>query len=330
MDLDKSGMADKIAALLDGPFYSDTGVLKTPLEYSRALAGLSGCKVYLKCENLQTTGSFKIRGATSAVLKLSEADKVKGVITASSGNHGAATATAAKALGIPVTIYVPESISALKEEKITRSGATLIKVPGTGEIAEREAARVAREQGLTYISPYNHVDIIAGQGTIGEEILADLPDVDAIFASVGGGGLISGIGSRVLCSNPQVEIVGCWPEHAPAMLECMRAGKVIDVPEQATLSDGTAGGVDEDSLTLPLCKAVISSTVTVSESEIAHAMKLVHAHHGYIIEGAAGVALAGLLKNSERYQGKNVVIVLCGENVSEDTFKAAMEIAALK
>ena len=330
MDIDKSGIADRIASLLDAPFYSDGGVVKTPLEYSSALSGLSGCSVYLKCENLQTTGSFKIRGATSAVLSLSEADKIKGVITASSGNHGAATATAAEALGIPVTIYVPESISAIKEEKITRSGATLIKVPGTGEIAEREAARVALEQGLTYISPYNHADIIAGQGTIGEEILADLPDVDAIFASVGGGGLISGIGCRVAHSNPEVEIVGCWPEHAPAMLECMRAGKVIDVPEQATLSDGTAGGVDEDALTLPLCRAVISSSVTVSESEIAHAMKLVHEHHGYVIEGAAGVALAGLLKNSGNYQGRNVVIVLCGENVSEDTFKTAMEMAALK
>jgi threonine dehydratase len=201
----------------------------------------------------------------------------------------------------------------------------LIKVPGTGELAEREAARVAGEQGLAYISPYNHLDIIAGQGTIGEEILADLPDVDAIFASVGGGGLISGIGCSVSRSNPQVEIVGCWPENAPAMLECMKAGKVIDVPEQATLSDGTAGGVEEDSLTLPLCRALISSSVTVSESEIAHAMKLVHDHHGYVIEGAAGVALAGLLKDSGRYQGKNVVIVICGGNVSEDTFEAAME-----
>jgi threonine dehydratase len=328
MDLDSASIADRIAALLDGPFYSDTGVLKTPLEYSAALSELSGCSVYLKCENLQTSGSFKIRGATSAVLNLSEADKVKGVITASSGNHGAATAIAASALGIPVTIYVPESISAMKEEKISHSGATLIKVPGTGEIAEREAARVAREQGLTYISPYNHADIIAGQGTIGEEILADLPEVDAIFASVGGGGLISGIGCRVSRSNPAVEIVGCWPEHAPAMLECMKAGKVIDVPEQSTLSDGTAGGVEEGALTLPLCKALISSSVTVSESEIAQAMKLVHDHHGYIIEGAAGVALAGLLKDSERYQGKNVVIVLCGENISEDRFEAAMEMTA--
>jgi threonine dehydratase len=328
MDLDSASIADRIAALLDGPFYSDTGVLKTPLEYSAALSEISDCSVYLKCENLQTSGSFKIRGATSAVLNLSEDDKLKGVITASSGNHGAATAMAASALGIPVTIYVPESISAMKEEKISRSGATLIKVPGTGEIAEREAARVAQEQGLTYISPYNHADIIAGQGTIGAEILADLPEVDAIFASVGGGGLISGIGCRVSRSNPEVEIVGCWPEHAPAMLECMKAGKVIDVPEQSTLSDGTAGGVEEGALTLPLCKALISSSVTVSESEIAQAMKLVHDHHGYIIEGAAGVALAGLLKDSERYQGKNVVIVLCGENISEDTFEAAMEMTA--
>jgi len=324
MNVDKSIIAQKTAALQKKQFYSDSGVVKTPLVYSKALSELCKCNLYLKCENLQNTGSFKIRGATSAILNLSESDKAKGVITASSGNHGAATATAAKALGIPVTIYVPTSISAAKEEKILSCGATLIKVPGAGENAERQAASDAREKGLTYISPYNDLDIMAGQGTLADEILADLPEVDAIFMSVGGGGLSSGIGSRIKSSSHDVEIVGCWPENAPAMLECMKAGKVVEVQEKETLSDGTAGGIDDDAMTLSICQDVISTTITVTENEIANAMKLVYKYHNYIVEGAAGVALAGLLKNASKYKNKNVVVILCGGNISEEKFNFAL------
>lgn len=327
MSVDKSTIAKKTAALFKAKIYSDNGVVKTPLLYSKALSELSKCNLYLKCENLQNTGSFKIRGATSAILNLSESDKAKGVITASSGNHGAATATAAKALGIPVTIYVPTSISAAKEKKIISCGATLIKVPGAGENAERQAARDAKEKDLTYISPYNDVDVMAGQGTIGNEILADLPEVDAIFVSVGGGGLVSGIGSRIKSSTSDVEIVGCWPENAPAMLECMKVGTIIGVQEKETLSDGTAGGIDDNALTLSICQDVISTTVTVTENEIANAMKLVYDHHHYIVEGAAGVALASLFKNASKYKNKNVVVILCGGNISKDKFNLAMDMA---
>jgi threonine dehydratase len=297
------------------------------LIYSDYLSKHSACNVYLKCENLQTTGSFKLRGATSAILNLSDGDKKKGVITASSGNHGAATATAAQAQGIPVSIYVPTSISSVKEKKITDRGARLIKIEGAGENAEREAVKAASDEGLTYVSPYNQADVIAGQGTIAEELLNDLPELDAVFVSVGGGGLVSGIGSGLKIRKPLVEIVGCWPENSPCMLECMKAGKIIEVDESDTLSDGTAGGLEEGAMTLPLCQEVISTTVTVSELEIAQAMKLVHQHHGYIIEGAAGVALAGLLKDPNPYSGKNVVIVLCGENIMREKFDFALSLS---
>lgn len=324
MTTDAASINSRIQTVLDKPFYSPGGVVATPLIYSDHLSEHSGCNVYLKCENLQTTGSFKIRGATSAILNLSKSDKSKGVITASSGNHGAATASAAQAQGMPVSIYVPTSISSVKEIKITDLGARLIKIEGAGENAEREAVKAAREEGLTYVSPYNHVDVVAGQGTIAEELLNDLPELDAVFVSVGGGGLISGIGSVLKTRKPQVEIVGCWPENAPCMLECMEAGKVIEVHETDTLSDATAGGLEEGALTVPLCQEVISATVTVSEYEIAQAMKLVYQHHGYVIEGAAGVALAGLLKNPRPYTGKNVVIVLCGENITQERFDFAL------
>ncbi|MBT4519495.1 MAG: threonine/serine dehydratase [Halieaceae bacterium] len=324
MVVDAASISARVRAVINEPFYTIDGVVATPLEYSESLSNLSGCHLYLKCENLQTTGSFKIRGATSAILNLCAGDRRKGVITASSGNHGAATAMAAQAQGIPVSIYVPSSISSVKEEKITSLGARLIKVDGPGENAEREAARVARDQGLAYISPYNDVDVIAGQGTIAEEIQRELPGVDAVFVSVGGGGLISGIGAHLKTYKPQVEIVGCWPQNSPCLLECIKAGTVIEVSELETLSDGTAGGVEEGAVTLPLCKEVLSASIEVSEREIAEAMELVYRHHGYIIEGAAGVALAGLLKNPRQYAGKKVVIVLCGGNISEEKFDKAM------
>ena len=315
---------ERILALFDKPFYSPGGVTATPLIYSDYLSGHSGCKVYLKCENLQTTGSFKIRGATSAILNLSDEDRSKGVITASSGNHGAATAAAAQAAGIPVRIYVPTSISSVKEKKITDCGARLIKVEGAGENAEREAVKAALDEGLTYVSPYNHADVVAGQGTIAHELLDELPELDAVFVSVGGGGLIGGIGSGLKIRKPQVETIGCWPANSPCMLECMRAGKVIDVPESDTLSDATAGGLEPGAITVPLCQEVVSTTVTVSEFEIAQAMKLVHHHHGQVVEGSAGVALASLLKNPTPYAGKNVVVVLCGENISREKFNFAL------
>jgi len=323
--IDAVSINERILAVLDKSFYSPGGVVATPLIYSDYLSKHSGCNVYLKCENLQTTGSFKLRGATSAILNLSDNDRRKGVITASSGNHGAATASAAQAQGIPVSIYVPTSIKSVKEKKITDCGARLIKVDGAGENAEREAVKAASDEGLTYVSPYNHADVVAGQGTIATELLNDLPELDAVFISVGGGGLISGIGSGLKIRKPQVEVIGCWPENAPCMLECMKVDKIIDVPETDTLSDATAGGIEPGALTLPLCQEVISTTVTVSEYEIAQAMKLVHQHHGYTIEGAAGVALAGLLKNPREYAGKNVVIVLCGENIPQETFDFALD-----
>lgn len=317
----------QIVALLDRPFYSESGVRKTPLLHSVQLSALSGCNVYLKCENLQTTGSFKIRGATSALLNLGSDDRLRGVITASSGNHGAATATAASAQNIPVSVFVPTSISITKEVKITDCGATLIKIDGGGENAEREAARVSKEKNLTYVSPYNHPDVIAGQGTIAHELLEQLPELDVVFASVGGGGLISGVGSHLQCRKPGVTVVGCWPANATSMLACIEAGKVVEVAETSTLSDGTAGGVDAGAITLPLCQAVITDTVTVTETEIASAMELIKRHHGFVIEGAAGVAVAGMLKERTKHQGDNVVVVLCGENISDQNFELAMQMA---
>ncbi|MCL9782256.1 threonine/serine dehydratase [Vibrio sp. S4M6] len=313
-------IASTTASLNPATFYNQQGVIDTPLVFSEHLSERCQCQVYLKCEHLQNTGSFKIRGATAAMLSLSSDNKQKGVLTASSGNHGAATAKAAQALSIPVTIYVPTTINAAKEKKIVDCGAQLIKVEGATEKAEQAAAHDAKTQGRTYISPYNDLNVMAGQGTLAVEIDQQLPEVDTIFASVGGGGMIGGLGCTFKSKSDSPTIVGCWPQSAPTMLECMKAGKVVEVKEKETLSDGTAGGLDSGAITLPICQQVIDVTVTVTESEIAQAMKLVYDHHGWIIEGAAGVALASLLKTSTKYQGKNVVVILCGGNIPEQKF----------
>lgn len=324
MENNKKTIVEKTKKLLDSDFYTKGGVYETPMLYSPVLSNICSGNVYLKCENLQTTGSFKIRGASSALINLPQELKSTGVLTASSGNHGAGTAAAAKALGIPVTIYVPAKISNKKEKKISQLGATLIKVDGSADYAETVALADAKETGATYISPYNHQDIIAGQGTIGLEILTQTPNVDAVIASVGGGGLISGIGSNIKAHKPDTQIVGAFPENAPVMKVCMEAKEIIEVTESDTLSDGTAGGIEEGSITLALCMAVIDSTETVTEYEIAEAMKLIKENHAMIIEGAAGVAVATLIKNKQAYKNKNVCVVLCGSNVTDETFNSAM------
>jgi len=324
MQNSKSIFFGKTSKLSKNNFYTKGGVYETPMLYSHALSSLCDGNVYLKCENLQTTGSFKIRGATSALINLPEEVKTAGVLTASSGNHGAGTAAAAKAMGVPVTIYVPAKISAKKEKKITSLGATLVKVDGSADYAETVALAAATKNGETYISPYNHEDIIAGQGTIGLEILSQNPVVGTVIVSVGGGGLVSGIGLNIKANKPDTEIVGAFPENATAMKACMEAGEIIEVPETDTLSDGTAGGIEPGSITLRLCMDVIDRTETVSEVEIAEAMKLIKENHGMIIEGSAGVAVATLIKNKDDYKGKNVCVVLCGSNVTDETFKAAM------
>ncbi len=274
--------------------------------------------VFLKLEHLQVTGSFKYRGATNKIELLTAEQAAAGVITASNGNHGLAVAAAARRRGVQAEVYVSDQVSPSKLQRIERCGAAIQHAGRDPLDAELAARNAASKSGRVFISPYNDIDVIAGQGTIGVELHRQIPGVDAVFVAAGGGGLIGGIGAYLKSVSPETEIVGCWPENSPVLYECMRAGSIIDVPEQPTLSESTAGGLEPGSVTLDLCRSVVDRGVLVSESEILDAMRRMLDTEHWLIEGAAGVAVAAFLKDRARYAGKTVAIVLCGRNVSPE------------
>ncbi|EKN3734429.1 TPA: threonine/serine dehydratase [Yersinia enterocolitica] len=287
----------------------------TPLEYSPFLSQHSGCEIYLKCEHLQHTGSFKFRGASNKLRLLTDEQRQRGVITASTGNHGQAMALAGKLAGVKATIYAPEQAAAIKLEAIRALGGEVELIPGDALNAELAADSAAQQQGKIYISPYNDRQIIAGQGTCGMEMVEQQPDLDAVFVAVGGGGLISGIATVLKKLSDKTQIIGCWPANATSMYTSLENGKIQEVAEQETLSDGTAGGVEPGAITFALCQQLIDQKVLVSEQEIKDAMRLIAHTDRWMIEGAAGVALAAALKQAPLWQGKKVAVVLCGKNI---------------
>jgi len=292
----------------------------TPLSQSLLLAGNSGGQVLLKREDLQETGAFKLRGAANKMLSLPKEQAARGIIAASTGNHAIAVSTIGRKLGIPVEIFVSEKLHELKRAKIESLGARLRTVAGDALLAEQTARHEAGRTGRPYVSPYNDAEVVAGQGTVAVEVLDQLREqgvdrLDAIFVAVGGGGLIGGIGAHLKKESPHTQVVACWPENSRALYECIRAGAIIDVPEEPTLSTSTAGGVEEGSITLELCRRVIDRSVLVSEAEILAAARLLWRSEKMLIEGAAAVAVAGFLKTAADNAGKTVAIVMCGGNV---------------
>ncbi len=300
------------------------GVLETTLDESGIFSDRTGTRFLLKAEHLQRTGSFKLRGAMNKLLSLNEEERKQGIITASSGNHGMATAQAARLVGMKATVYLPETAPPIKLANIQRLGAQTVLVPGNGVEAEIAGRAAAKIEGKTFVSPYSDPDIIAGQGTIGRELAEQCPDLAAVYICVGGGGLISGIGSYLKAHRPEVDIIGCWPENATAMHLCIERGEIYDTPETTTLSDSSAGGVEEGAITFPICQQVIDRHVLLSENEIANAMYEMAASESFIIEGSAGVALAGAFKTADDYKGKSIAVVICGRNVAIDTFCATL------
>lgn len=293
-------------------------VLETPLEAVPELLPGHGGSIFFKLENLQQTGSFKLRGASNKILALDRTHAAKGVIAASNGNHGLGVAAASRRAGVTAEVYVSSRVPASKAKRIEEYGVHIHRAGEDPLEAELAARAAAAEQDKVFISPYNDPEVMAGQGTIAVELLRQQPRIDAIFVAVGGGGLIGGIGAYIKHAAPHVEIVGCWPQNSRVLYESMKAGSIIEVPEQATLSESTAGGLEPGSVTLEICRCVIDRSVMVSEEEILSAMRRVRDTRGWVIEGAAGVAVAAFLKEADRYRGKTAVAVICGGNLSAE------------
>jgi len=299
-------------------------IRKTPLEHSPYLSNLINGNVYLKLDNIQKTGSFKFRGAVSKMTSLSKEEKLNGVVTASTGNHGAACSLAMSLLGIKGKIVVPKNVHKNKVENILNLGGE-VEYYGTDCIhAEERAQEISKTTGATYISPYNDEAIVCGQGTLGLEVNQDLQDVDSTFISVGGGGLIGGVGGYLKSVNKRTKMYGVSPEHSCVMYESLKAGEQLDLPSKPTLSDGTAGGIEFGSITFQLCKDVIDEFTVVSEDEIIDGIRIGVEKHHQLIEGAAGTAIAGFLKYKSNLIGKTVVIVMCGGNISSEVLKTIL------
>ena len=297
-------------------------VRETFIERSVYLSEKSGANVFLKMENLQYTGSFKVRGALNKILSLSNEEINRGVVTASTGNHGAAVAFSLQKAEANGIVFVSENADASKIAAIKRLGAEVRKVGDDPIEAENYARKYADENGLTYVSPYNDAKVIGGQGTIGVDLEKQLDKIDAVFVSVGGGGLISGIGGYLKSVSPNVQIIGCSPENSNVMMKSVKLGELKgDFPSLPTLSDGTAGGIEDDSITFEPCQKFVDEWITVSEDEIReNLIEFIDTHH-QLIEGSAAVAIASFLKIKEEFKGKNVVIVLCGANIGVETLK---------
>ena len=296
-------------------------VRQTPLEPSADLGRESGGSVFLKLENIQHTGSFKVRGAVNRLMALDPDQRRAGIVTASSGNHGLAVAFGMNRLGIKGVICLPEGASALKVKLLESLGAEIRFHGSTCDVTEAYARRRAEETGQVYISPYNDPFVVGGQGTVGLEIMDRLPQVDCIMASVGGGGLIAGIAGAVKGLRKATRIVGCLPAHSPVMAASVRAGRILDVQTLDTLSDGTAGGIEAGTITFDPCRTLVDDWVLVNEEEIRSAMVRVFDKHRLVIEGAAGVTVAGFLKMAPQLTGKTVALVVCGGNIDVGLFK---------
>jgi threonine dehydratase len=296
-------------------------VRETPVDRSLHLSELGGCDAFLKLEHLQHTGSFKLRGAFNKVLSLSPDQLKRGVVAASTGNHGLAVCYAARSAGTKATIYLPRSVAEDKLAMMKHLGGEADLSSGECLEAEIKARRAAAETGKVFISPYNDAEVVAGQGTIGLELARQVEGLDAVYMAVGGGGLIAGIAAYLKSASPQTRIVGCWPENSRVLYESLLAGRIIEFPEQPTISESTAGGVEQGSITFPMCRQLIDDHVLVSEQEIGAAMRLIFEKERWVVEGASGVTVAAYLKEGRKHAGERAVIVLCGRNIPGGKFR---------
>jgi threonine dehydratase len=289
---------------------------RSPLIYSQVLTERLGGAVYLKLENLQATGSFKVRGAANAILALSPQEKSRGVIAFSTGNHGRAVAYVAGRLGIRAVVCLSARVPAYRVNAMQKLGAEVVQRGNSQDEAYAYALEIQEKSGLTMINPFDDPLVIAGQGTIALEIVEDLPDLTTVIVPVSGGGLISGIALTLKSINPAVAVSGVSMDCAPAMYHSIKAGKPVEIEEKDSLADALLGGIGLDNrFTFQMVRDYVDRIVLVSEGEIAEAMFFCLEQQRLVIEGAGAVGVSAVLTGKIRDPGSKTVIVLSGGNV---------------
>ncbi|MBA2531648.1 MAG: threonine ammonia-lyase [Nocardioidaceae bacterium] len=291
-----------------------TGIVEvSPIEESRSLAALAGVPVYLKCENLQRTGSFKLRGAYVRIARLNAEEQQRGVVAASAGNHAQGVALAATLLGIRSTVFMPQGVP-IPKEKATRQYAADVKLVGSSIDAALAAARdFAESTGAVFIHPYDHRDIVAGQGTIGVELIEQVPDCATVLVAVGGGGLAAGIATAVHALRPDVKVVGVQAENAAAYPPSLAAGRPLKVRLGATMADGIALSQPGD-VPFAALQRHLDRLLTVSEESMSQALLMVLERAKMVVEPSGAAAVAALLERPGAFEGP-VVVVLSGGNI---------------
>lgn len=289
-------------------------VRKTPIFYSSTLSSETGSNVYLKCENKQKTGAFKLRGAYNKIINLSEDEKARGVIASSAGNHAQGVAYAATKLGIKSTIFMPETAPQSKVNATRGYGAEVVQYGEVYDECYKKAAQIQKETKATFVHPFNDEEVMAGQGTIALEILEELPETDAIIVPVGGGGLISGIAVAAKSIKPDIKIIGVQPEIIASSKASLEKGEIVTLPGVKSLADGISVCTPGD-IAFEYIKKYVDEIVTVSEDEIAYGIFHLVERGKLVCEGAGASTVAALLADKINMNGKNVVAVLSGGNV---------------
>ena len=300
-------------------------VERTPLIHSESLSAQSGVPVFLKLENRQPTGSFKLRGATNAVLSLSGNERERGLVTASTGNHGRALAHAASTQGLTATICLSSLVPRSKVEAIRALGADVRIIGKSQDDAMEEVMRLVRDESMNAIPPFDDPRIIAGQGTVGLEIVEDLPELDTVLVPLSGGGLAAGVAAAVKAKRPLARVIGISMKRGAAMQASLEAGKPVNVEELDTLADSLGGGIGLDNRwTFEMCRSLLDDVILLDEEEIAAGIRHAATREGEVIEGAAAVGIAALLSGKIRPTGPTAIII-SGGNIDPEQHRAIME-----
>ena len=302
--------------------------IRTPLVLSAAASDQARCRVYLKLENLQRTGSFKVRGALNTVMSLTPEERGRGLICASSGNHGLGLAYAAKRFGVRCIVVLPENPNSLKRSLLEKLGAEIVEFGIDSDMQWERVQQLCQENGYTQVHPYSAPKTIAGQGTVGLEILEDLPEVDEVYVAIGGGGLISGIALAIKELHPQAKIYGVEPENSNVMSESVRHQKLVVLPKVETIADGLAAKAT-GRLNLSIVRRCVDQIILVSDQEILRSTLFLLEEGKILVEPSGATSFAGILANPKR-EGRAVAVLSGGNVTLEQLSQLQLSLGAMK